>query len=91
MKKSTIIGFSEKKYQSNGLINGGVYALNVESFLQKSFPAMFSFEKDYLETECLKGDILGLVSDAYFIDIGVPEDYNRAQTELPAQLLIVNC
>ncbi len=31
-EENTIRGFSEKKYQPSGLINGGVYALNVESF-----------------------------------------------------------
>jgi len=85
-EENTIRGFREKKYQSSGLVNGGVYALRVESFIQKSFPETFSFEKDYLEPECLKGNILGLVSDAYFIDIGVPEDYQRAQQELIAHI-----
>ena len=88
-EKNIIRGFTEKKYQSTGNINGGVYALNVGPFLQKSFPEVFSFEKDYLEKECQKGNILGFVSDTYFIDIGVPEDYNKAQTELPDA--IVNC
>ena len=85
-EENTIRGFSEKKYQSSGLINGGVYALKTESLMQKSFPETFSFEKDYLEPECVKGNILGLVSDAYFIDIGVPEDYRKAQYEIIAQI-----
>lgn len=78
---------SVKKYQSSGLINGGVYALEVEPFLKKSFPETFSFEKDYLEIEYVFGNIPGLVSEAYFIDIGVPEDYMRAQTELPKAII----
>lgn len=82
-EENTVRGFSEKKYQSSGLINGGVYALKVEPFVQKSFPETFSFEKDFLETECVKGNILGVVSDAYFIDIGLPGDYLLAQKELP--------
>ncbi|HEY4935717.1 MAG TPA: nucleotidyltransferase family protein [Puia sp.] len=86
-EKQTVTGFSEKKQQSDGLINGGVYALMTESFLQKSFPSAFSFEKDYLEKEYVKGNILGLVSDAYFIDIGIPEDYVKAQTELPKSII----
>ncbi len=80
--KQVITGFSEKKYQTAGLINGGVYALSVAPFLQKPFREVFSFEKDYLEKEYRNGDILGMVSDAYFIDIGIPEDYQRAQSEL---------
>jgi D-glycero-alpha-D-manno-heptose 1-phosphate guanylyltransferase len=77
-----VIGFSEKKYMESGLINGGVYALNVKNFLNKSFPATFSFEKDYLENEYSTGKIYGMISDAYFIDIGIPEDYQQAQKEL---------
>ena len=85
-EKQSVIGFSEKKYHEAGLINGGVYALSAGSFLQKPFPPVFSFEKDYLEREYAKENILGLVSDAYFIDIGIPEDYQRAQTELVLSL-----
>jgi D-glycero-alpha-D-manno-heptose 1-phosphate guanylyltransferase len=81
-----VTGFREKRFQSEGLINGGVYALNVGSFLQKPFSPVFSFEKDYLEKYYDKGNILGLVSDAYFIDIGIPEDYLRAQVELATHI-----
>ncbi len=82
----SVTGFSEKKWQQKGLINGGVYALSVQSFLQKSFPFVFSFEKDYLEKEYGRDKILATVSDNYFIDIGIPEDYQRAQRELPVAL-----
>jgi D-glycero-alpha-D-manno-heptose 1-phosphate guanylyltransferase len=87
--KNVITGFSEKKYQASGYINGGVYALKVESFLGKTFPGNFSFEKEYLEKEYVKENFPGLVSEAYFIDIGVPDDYHRAQMELPGAIL--NC
>jgi D-glycero-alpha-D-manno-heptose 1-phosphate guanylyltransferase len=80
--KQVITAFSEKRQNSSGLINGGVYALSVPSFLQKTFPRSFSFEKDYLEKEVSSHQIMGMISDAYFIDIGVPEEYQRAQTEL---------
>jgi D-glycero-alpha-D-manno-heptose 1-phosphate guanylyltransferase len=85
-EQKKVTGFSEKKYQASGLINGGVYALNAASFIKKPFPPVFSFEKDYLEKNFLKGNILGFVSDAYFIDIGIPEDYQRAQTEIPKSI-----
>ena len=77
-----VTGFSEKKYTESGFINGGVYALNVRNFLAKPFPSPFSFEKDYLGMEYPNGKIYGMTSDAYFIDIGIPEDYKRAQAEL---------
>jgi D-glycero-alpha-D-manno-heptose 1-phosphate guanylyltransferase len=76
-----VTGFTEKKFHASGLINGGVYALSVSSFLQQAFPPVFSFEKDFLEKKYTGGKIMGMISDAYFIDIGIPEDYNRAQQE----------
>jgi D-glycero-alpha-D-manno-heptose 1-phosphate guanylyltransferase len=74
--------FNEKKYYERGLINGGLYMLNVENFLSKSLPAKFSFETNYLEKFYTEDKMYGLVLDAYFIDIGIPEDYERAQAEL---------
>lgn len=77
-----IISFKEKQYYEAGLINGGVYALNVNRFTSLSFPEKFSFEKDYLETYYQQEGFYGFVSEGYFIDIGIPADYQRAQTEL---------
>jgi D-glycero-alpha-D-manno-heptose 1-phosphate guanylyltransferase len=85
-EKQVVIGFKEKKYYKEGFINGGVYALSVPSFLKKSFPVRFSFEQEYLEKEYRHGKILALVSEGYFIDIGIPEDYQRAQEQLVANI-----
>lgn len=74
--------FEEKRYQESGLINGGVYALQVAAFLLEEMPLQFSFEKDYLEKNVKYGRFYGFVQDKYFIDIGIPEDYEKAQTEL---------
>lgn len=74
--------FKEKQFYPEGLINGGVYVLNVKAFKEKPFEEKFSFEKDYLEKYCNEGRIYGIAADAYFIDIGIPEDYERAQQEL---------
>src|SRR5436190_6110448 len=79
---STVKDFKEKQFYESGLINGGLYVLNVEGFLAKKFPLKFSFENDYLEQYYRKGNIYGIVQDHYFIDIGIPEDYNRAQEQL---------
>lgn len=78
----SIKNFKEKKFYQKGLINGGLYFLNVQHFLRESFPEKFSFEKDYLEALYDKRKMFGLVQDEYFIDIGIPEDYARAQKEL---------
>lgn len=78
-----ITGFTEKQAGASGLINGGVYCLFRHSFINIPFERKFSFEKDYLEKFINERDIAGLVHDGYFIDIGIPEDYARAQQELP--------
>lgn len=77
-----VSSFKEKQFYASGNINAGVYVLNVSKFLDEEFPAKFSFEKDYLEKYFSQRRIYGLVQDKYFIDIGIPEDYNRAQKEL---------
>lgn len=79
---NSIASFKEKQYYKSGLINGGVYALNVAGFLQQELPQKFSFEKDYLEQYFEKRKMYGVVQDVYFIDIGIPEDFERAQREL---------
>jgi D-glycero-alpha-D-manno-heptose 1-phosphate guanylyltransferase len=77
-----VSSFKEKQFYESGNINAGVYVLNVSKFLDEEFPGKFSFEKDYLEKFFDKRRVYGLVQDKYFIDIGIPEDYNRAQQEL---------
>ncbi len=78
----SVESFTEKQYFAEGLINGGVYVLNVAAFLNKKLPGKFSFEKDYLERFYKEGKIFGMAANGYFIDIGIPEDYERAQIEL---------
>lgn len=70
--------FHEKQYCHEGLINGGVYAIDLRSGLLDGMPQKFSFEKDVLEPACGAGRLCGLIQDGYFIDIGIPEDYARA-------------
>lgn len=80
-KDYSIESFKEKSYYEEGLTNGGVYALNTTKFQQENLPEKFSFEKDYLETLYVQRRMYGVVQDEYFIDIGIPEDYEKAQRE----------
>ena len=82
-----IISFKEKQFYQDGFINGGVYLINKERFLNHSFPEKFSFEKDYLEKFCGEGRFFGSRQDGYFIDIGIPEDYQKAQNDLKKPVL----
>lgn len=82
LDNNIITAFEEKQYKETALINAGVYILNRNIFNNKSLPEKFSFEKDFLEKEVENKTLLGKVINAYFIDIGIPEDYSRAQIEL---------
>jgi D-glycero-alpha-D-manno-heptose 1-phosphate guanylyltransferase len=82
--------FKEKKHYATGFINGGIYLLNKNKFLEEGLPPKFSFEKDYLEKKYSSRNMYGQVQDEYFIDIGIPEDYNRANVELKANPLELN-
>lgn len=81
-KDGVIRQFREKQQCSEGLINGGVYALNVAKFKKHTFPEKFSFEKEYLEKYTAEQMFYGLPQHGYFLDIGIPEDYEKAKREL---------
>lgn len=77
-----VAGFQEKMARSFGLINGGVYVIDTGVFDGLDLPASFSIEKDFLERYYKSRRFCGFEFDAYFIDIGVVEDYERAKAEL---------
>jgi len=79
-----VVAFHEKQHCEEGLINGGVYLLDRSRLDLSILPEKFSFEKEVLEPGAAIGEIGGWVSDAYFIDIGIPEDYQKAQWAIPA-------
>lgn len=76
-----ITAFEEKKPQAEGLINGGVYIIDKDELAAKNLPEKFSFEKDYFEAFVQEGNMYGFVSTEYFIDIGIPSDYEQAQKD----------
>ncbi len=78
-----IINFSEKTPEGGpGWINGGIYLLNRSIFDNTAFPEVFSLEKDLFSVYTSELKIYGAKDNAYFIDIGTPEDYKRAEDEL---------
>ncbi|HEY2583188.1 MAG TPA: nucleotidyltransferase family protein [Mucilaginibacter sp.] len=80
IENHTILNFNEKKYLSKGLINGGIYFLNKKKLNIPSLPDVFSFEHEILEKKVRDGsaEIKGKIFYETFIDIGVPEDYQKA-------------
>lgn len=70
--------FNEKTEEKRkGTINGGIYYLKRE-LLDEIPEGKVSLEQDMIPKWLSEGKKLGgFVSDGYFIDIGIPEDYYR--------------
>jgi D-glycero-alpha-D-manno-heptose 1-phosphate guanylyltransferase len=78
-----ILVFNEKdEFIKEGIINGGIYIVNKSIFLKKLNLSTFSLETDYLMIETVNKNIFGKIFENYFIDIGVPADYLKANLEL---------
>lgn len=77
-----VLGFAEKGASGPGLINAGCYVFNRGQL--NSFPLLtpFSIETAYLANAVTSEHFDLFVTHGRFIDIGVPEDYRLAQTEL---------
>ena len=77
-----ITGFAEKGISGPGLINAGCYVLAADALARFPLNQPFSIETDYLVPEVTCGTVDVFVTEGMFIDIGIPEDYARAQTLL---------
>lgn len=82
LESGRVVGISEKGRSGSGLINAGCYLLPIGALDQFAPGRSFSFETDYL-AHVVKNNLLDIfVTKGHFIDIGVPDDYARAQIEL---------
>lgn len=79
IKNGKITGFAEKLVTGRGLINAGCYVLKKDEL--KNFPLQtaFSFESEYLAKKVLDTPFNLFITQGDFIDIGIPEDYAKAQ------------
>lgn len=76
-----ITGFEEKMHKKKGFINGGIYMINKDLLATYNLPDKFSFEKDFMENCYPEIKCMAYESKGYFIDIGVPDDFKKAQTD----------
>lgn len=83
---SGIHEFAEKGDSTPGLINGGVYLLRPGFFNRFDFPNKFSLEQDCFVANLHEIKFFPYITDGYFIDIGIPEDFERAQSEFKVLL-----
>ncbi len=77
LEEGKVKSFNEKQTDAS-CCNAGVYAFRTE--LLKNHPEnQFSLERDFLPKLAHEDQIAGQIYDAYFIDIGIPEDYRKAR------------
>ncbi|NDV67852.1 nucleotidyltransferase family protein [Dysgonomonas sp. 25] len=76
-----ITAFKEKQFCKEGLINGGIYLIDKALFDKLDMPAKFSFEKDIMESRIADLKLYGCQQNGYFIDIGIPSDFEKANKD----------
>lgn len=79
LEGNRVTRFDEKGALGAGFINAGVYWLRRSLLEDRSSSAAFSFEREVLMSAVLREPVIGYTDTRNFIDIGVPEDYLRAQ------------
>lgn len=77
-----VIGFAEKKSTEGGLMNAGLYVINRDFAINHMPMKEHSFEQEILPEAIEMKCLYGYVGEGYFIDIGIPDDYMRANREL---------
>ena len=81
VNNSIITRFEEKKFYKKAYINCGVYIINKNIFRKVKTLDKFSFE-EFLENNLSNIRACSYIAnDAYFIDIGIPDDYKKAQID----------
>lgn len=79
-----ITAFREKDpFTGPGTINGGIYQIHRRLLDGYQVGDVFSFERDLMQRRFKEEPFYAYSAEGYFIDIGIPEDYARAQKELP--------
>jgi D-glycero-alpha-D-manno-heptose 1-phosphate guanylyltransferase len=80
--------FTEKgSHTGMGFINGGTYIIKTRSFLELDLPDKFSLEKDYFEKYYTQQRMYGARCFSFFLDIGIPEDYEEAKDAFEGLLI----
>lgn len=77
-----IVHFEEKGSSEPGWISAGAYVLPRNLVWPPALPEKFSIEQDFFVPEVARLRPAAFKVDGFFLDIGIPEDLDRAQTEL---------
>lgn len=82
IENNRIVKFQEKMPNQTGYINGGIYLFKKNIFDGFNLNEKFSLEVDFFEKYINELYIEPFLSDDYFIDIGIPDDYKKFQEDL---------
>lgn len=77
-----VTAFTGQGTSGLGFINGGCYVFNIDQLSDRPLGQTFSIEADYFPYQVKYSRFDFFLTQGRFIDIGVPDDYERAQTEL---------
>lgn len=77
-----VTSFGEKSSSAPGFINAGIYDIPKDFMFDRDLIIPFSFEARVLP-EMTNKNLFVSVAGNFFIDIGIKEDFIRAQTEIP--------
>ena len=80
LEDGRVADFQEKGKSGAGHINAGCYFLTQQALQALPQQDAFSFETEVLQPLVGQGRVAAFLDTDSFIDIGVPEDYLRAQT-----------
>ena len=80
VRDNRVTAFREKGGRGSGFINAGSYFLTAQGLAALPSIETFSFETRVLQPAAITGHIAAYLDSGDFIDIGVPDDYVRAQS-----------
>ncbi len=70
-----VLAMNEKGVAGPGVINSGAYVISTSDIISFEKDS-FSFENEYVQA--FNGNFKAYISNGYFIDIGIPDDYHKA-------------
>lgn len=76
-------GATRSRVRGRQIINGGVYVLRTRLLKTIQSQRPISLERQVFPQLAAKGLAYGYITDNFFVDIGVPKDFWRANAELP--------
>lgn len=71
---NNVLSMNEKAHSGSGLINSGIYVVTTSEIISYN-QDKFSFELDFIQK--YKGQFKAFITNSYFVDIGIPEDYHK--------------